>query len=134
MIIMVYGDAETVKRRLAVDEGETPSDDLIDDAIITANAQIEGRLKNNLLKITGTNNILDTVANYYASAEALVPKYDTIEEENEKAKYWNSRADALLNEFIEGEIKAKNNSKLDDNPYSVSTTNGGSTYGEIFRD
>lgn len=134
MIIMSYGDAETVKRRLSLDDGVTPDDELIEDALKTANAEIEGRLKNNLLKITGSDNILDEVANYYASAEALIPKYDTTEDENQKAKYWNSRADALLDEFIEGAIKEQNNNKLDDNPYSVSTTNNGSTYGEILRD
>ncbi|OQD58705.1 hypothetical protein MBBAR_10c00460 [Methanobrevibacter arboriphilus JCM 13429 = DSM 1125] len=131
---MPYGDAETVKRKLSLDDGVSPDDELIEDALKTANAEIEGRLKNNLLKITGSDNILDEVANYYASAEALVPKYDTTEDENQKAKYWNSRADALLDEFIEGAIKEQNNNKLDDNPYSVSTTNNGSTYGEILRD
>lgn len=131
---MEWGNEETVKRRLSSDDGVSPDDDLIEDALKTANAEIEGRLKNNLLKITGSDNILDEVANYYASAEALIPKYDTTEDENQKAKYWNSRADALLDEFIEGAIKEQNNNKLDDNPYSVSTTNNGSTYGEILRD
>jgi hypothetical protein len=131
---MSWGNAESVKIRLSVDEGETPEDNLIDEALKTANAQIEGRLKKHLLKITGSNPILDEVANYYASAEALVPKYDNTDDENQKAKYWNSRADALLDEYIEGAIKEQNNNRLNDNPYSVSTTNEGSTYGEILRD
>lgn len=131
---MAWGNSETVKRRLSSDEGVTPDDELIEDALKTANAEIEGRLKNNLLKISGSDTILDEVANYYASAEARIPKDDLDEGENQKAKYWNSRADALLDEFIEGEIKSQQQAKLDDNPYSVSTTNNGTTYGEILRD
>ncbi len=129
-----YGSAEVVKRRLNADDGEEVPEELVSDCLKTANAQIKGRLKKNLLKISGDDDVLNEVANYYASAEARVPKDNPDEEENQKAKYWNSRADQLLNEFIEGAIKEQNNSKLDDNPYSVSTTNGGSTYGEIFRD
>lgn len=131
---MAWGDKEVVKRRLTADEGDEVTEDLIDDALKTANAQIEGRLKKNLLKISGSDSILDEVANYYASAEARVPKDSVDEEENQKAKYWNSRADELLNEFIEGSIKEQNQVKLNSNPYSVSTTNNGSTYGEILRD
>lgn len=131
---MTYGDAETVKRRLNADDAVEVPDSLVEDCLITANAEIEGRLKRNLLKISGSQPILDAVANYYASAEARVPKDDYDEGENQKAKYWNSRADELLTEFIEGEIKEQNNSKLDDDPYSVSVTNTGSTYGEILRD
>ncbi len=131
---MTYGSVEVVKRRLNADEGVEAPDELIEDCLATANAEIEGRLKNNLLKISGTQPILEQVANYYASAEARVPKDDYDEGENQKAKYWNSRADGLLDEFIEASIKEQNQVKLNSNPYSVSTTNSGSTYGEILRD
>ncbi|WP_225369228.1 hypothetical protein [Methanobrevibacter arboriphilus] len=42
---MPYGDAETVKRKLSLDDGVSPDDELIEDALKTANAEIEGRLK-----------------------------------------------------------------------------------------
>lgn len=131
---MTYGDVDTIKKLLSVDEGETPEDVVIENALVIANAEIEGRLKKNLLKISGTHKVLDTVANYYGLAESLEPVYSNVDDENEKSKYYNSRADGLLDDYIIGLIEEQKKSSLNDNPYSVSTTNNGSTYGEILRD
>lgn len=141
---MAWGDSKIVKQMLSIEDedgeltaltgGDFPSDNIINNALTIANGQIDGRLKKNLLKISGNDSILDTVANWYALAESLEPIYSNVDDENEKSKYYNSRADGLLDEFIEGAIKEQNQNRLDDNPYSVGTTNDGSTYGEILRD
>lgn len=138
-----YGDIAVVKNILSVEEnngvrtwfsGDSANDNLLENALIIANAEIQGRLKKNLVKISGSQPILDTVANYYALAETLAPINTGLEDENHKSKYYNSRADELLENFIIGAIEEAKNSKLGDNPYSVSTTNNGSTPGEYLRD
>ena len=131
---MPYGSDNVVKEMLSIESGDPPSDEMIANALVIANAEIESRLKKNLLKISGSEPILDSVANYYALAESLAPVNTGLEDENQKSKYYNSRADQLLENFIIGAIEEFKNSKIDDNPYSVSITNSGSNPDEYLRD
>ena len=131
---MPYGSDNVVKEMLSIESGDPPSDEMIANALVIANAEIESRLKKNLLKISGSEHILDSVANYYALAESLAPVNTGLEDENQKSKYYNSRADHLLEDFIIGAIEEFKNSKIDDNHYSVRIINSGSNPDEYLRD
>ena len=127
---MSFGSVEVVKTTLSIDDGELPDDILVEESLKTANNKIETKLKEHSLIIPQSNSTLDSVANYYAVADSVAPMFSSNEDKNYKAEYYNTQADELLENYIKTALKEL---EQNNHPYSVSTTNNGSTYGEILR-
>ncbi len=109
-----YGNPDNVKMRLQM-IGEKPDDDLVVTALKTSTVYINERLDS-----FGINNItnlttLDVISELYSIAELLQALYNPTADEARGVSFYISRADDLLNSFIEVQVKTRH-------PYSWSRT------------
>lgn len=121
-----YGLTETVLVRLGL-LGQTPANDLVETALKSADVFVDGKLRKARLDVPENPPYpedLIEAANYYATAEALQPLFNTAEEYSENVSYYMERAKEFLSDYIDIEVQLQVEAETRDdlNPYSSSKT------------
>lgn len=120
----IYGNFSLAKTKVAL-ERQDANNDLVVAGLLTADAYIETNLLEQRLELPDSANIPSAIvqaATMYAIGDAIMPPFNSGEEENKKVNFYMEQADKFLQSYIITELnkKAENGTADGPNPYSCS--------------